>query len=70
MAEKIETFWMVMVDHAEPPRVRHRSEDDAMAEARRLANKLPGRKVFVLGCVGAMIVKDPVQWLPGDRIPF
>lgn len=59
----ISSFWMVLCDGSEYTRVRHNTKDRAVQEAKRLAAQTKGVKFFVLECIGAAVVEDPVRWI-------
>lgn len=58
MAEK-EKFFMVLRDGSTHTTFRHISQDDAEAEARRIARLKPGSAVFVLELISAFEVEEP-----------
>lgn len=55
-----EGFWMVYVDGASLPKVKHHNKEVAKAEAERLARK-EGKTVYVLyACEGYKLQEAPV----------
>jgi hypothetical protein len=66
---------MVLGDGSDHTRVRHPSMERAVTEARRLAASNKGQRFFVLKCIGAAVIEDPVKWIHSDdaldsEIPF
>lgn len=49
--ESPDPFWLVWSDQGGVPTVRHRTEDEAHAEACRLAEKHRHRRFYILRCI-------------------
>ena len=69
----MQNFYLVWnPGNLQAPKVRHQSEQEARAEAERLARLNPGQKFYVLQTV-AFCAKVDVRWSDensGDEIPF
>ena len=63
-------FWMVYGVNQGPAQVAQRTHGDAVAEAKRLAQKVPGAVFVVLEVVDAYTYEQPVTRLEVDYIPF
>lgn len=59
----MEEFWMVYGVNQGCPTVRHRSEESAVHEAKRLARESPGTRFVVLRSVRCFRSVEPVEEL-------
>ena len=51
-----EKFWMVWLDEGWAPKVKHKTLRSALDEANRLANKMNGRKFYVMAMLGEVVI--------------
>jgi len=71
MACENETFFMVYGDNQGAPTVKHESLENAEREARRLADRVPGVRFFVLQAIGFAKRVEPVEYTRlHDYVPF
>ena len=69
---QISRFWMVRVEGAGPPMVRHYSRESAITEAERLA-KVAQKPAVVLESVAVIepiVTVETVERVPGEPAPF
>lgn len=52
--------WFVWRKRGDFPKAKHRTFDDAMTEAKRLAMKFPNDKFFVLQVQAAVSAQEPI----------
>lgn len=64
------TFWCVWNPSAGSPTVQHHSHESALAEAKRLAERVPGQRFFVLQAINVVERVSPVMVTNLDVIPF
>lgn len=55
------TFWLVWNPRGGSPTVRHSTEDSALSEAKRLAERCPGDEFFILKAVRVAKRLEPIQ---------
>ncbi len=65
-----QTFYVVWCPEHGLPRQRHDTRDRAVIEAKRLARMNPGSTFIVMAAVSAVKVRDPVEEVEYDDIPF
>lgn len=65
-----ETFWLVWNPAARNPNFRHKSYEEAEAEASRLASVAPSEEFFVLQAMAHVKRHAPVTVTKLDEIPF
>lgn len=78
MSGRIEIFWMVYGLHQGAPTCRHKTEDSALAEAKRLAKLHPDIEFFVLETIHHVVKREVEVTFIGrhednpydDDIPF
>ena len=71
MQEDRETFFMVYGEGQGAPSVRHDTFETAEREAKRLADRVPGVRFFVLSAVGYAKRVEPVEYVQlRDYVPF
>jgi hypothetical protein len=52
-------YWMVHSPEGNPPSVQHHAEEDAIAEAKRLAGCNIGKKFYALEAKSAYVIEVP-----------
>jgi hypothetical protein len=71
--DRIRDFYLVWAEGGGTPTHKHATEQDARAEAERLARAHPNAVFCVLGLIGAA-KKSDVQWMSpideNDELPF
>lgn len=80
MSRSIDIFWMVYGLGHKSPTVRHKTEDSALREAKRLARMNPDVEFYVLETIHHAVKREvdvtfigrhePNDALPYDDIPF
>lgn len=67
-----ESFWMVWNPMRNAPVYQHRTLNNAIAEAERLARENPGQTFIVLESVMAIVVNDiqRTSLRPNQELPF
>lgn len=70
--KEVYQFWMVWSPQGSAPTCRHGDYEKAVAEARRLSMKCPGREFYVLHSVRGFIMPapGPQEITIDDGIPF
>lgn len=66
-------FWLVWCEDGGEPRAKHLTHEVALAEAKRLADRNPGHRFFVMRPVHFAIRQAPVvvqEITDDDMVPF
>ncbi len=63
----MEKFWMVFVTGTKGCTKQHSDEEQARAEAERLAKLYPAEKVYLLEAIDFCIADTPVVWAEVER---
>lgn len=64
------TFWFVWNTNGRAPAFKHETAESAKTEAQRLARAHRGEEFIILQAVGGAVLKDPVEEIKFDDIPF